>query len=267
MLRTIHPMFNAACRSFLGALLLWSIASPCLAEEPDPSQDNTDTQGWLQYQVQHRYSEKTRGSWAVGYRELLSTEPLTGDWRRLHARAEVLYDRSGLLTFEGGLGLYYTFQDIPGDQWEARTWIGAILFWPTITVAKRRFEFAHRFRLEQRWLQGVDLDGSDFGLRGRYRISTVVPLNQPTVDIGSVYLPLMGEWFFDEHDALEEHFAARIRVTTGVGWVSSKNWTFELRYTAQRSRDTVTDSFSTTDHIIDLRIRTTLRIQDLGRTN
>jgi len=41
-------------------------------------------------------------------------------------------------------------------------------------------------------------------------------------------------------------------------------WSLEFRYTAQRSRDTVLDEFATTDHVLDLRIRTTLRIRDLG---
>ncbi|MCZ6739594.1 MAG: hypothetical protein O7C01_07460 [Actinobacteria bacterium] len=43
------------------------------------------------------------------------------------------------------------------------------------------------------------------------------------------------------------------------------NWTWELRYTGQKSRNTVSGEFQRTDHIFDVRIRTAMRIRDLGR--
>ena len=75
----------------------------------------------------------------------------------------------------------------------------------------------------------------------------------------------MGEAFADLGGETAELFAARLRLTVGLGYVISGNWTLELRYTAQKSRDTVLDRFTTTDHIFDLRVRTALRIRDLGK--
>ena len=62
-----------------------------------------------------------------------------------------------------------------------------------------------------------------------------------------------------------EFFAARLRLSAGVGHVLSDNWTLEFRYTAQKSRGTVLDRFTTTDNIFDLRVRTAVPIKNLFR--
>ena len=101
-------------------------------------------------------------------------------------------------------------------------------------------------------------------MRTRYRVAAFIPLNRPVVEEKAFYLPLMGEWFADLGDEVPEFFAARVRLTTGLGHVLSRNWTLEFRYTAQKSRDMVLHRFSTTDHIFDLRIRTSVRIRDMS---
>ena len=57
---------------------------PAVAQEIEES----DTQVWLQYQQQYGIREKLRGSWDLGYRELVSTEDSLGEWSRLHLRGE-----------------------------------------------------------------------------------------------------------------------------------------------------------------------------------
>ena len=248
---------------FVLGIAAWAIfAGIAAAQEVEES----DVQIWTQYQYQHRISEKLRGSWDTGYRELVSTEDELGEWSRFHLRGHLVYEKSQLLRFEGGLGGFYTFRQDPGDLFELRAWQGLIVFWPRTTIAGRELDLRHRFRLEQRWFSHRDLGESDFDLRFRYRLATFIPLNRPTIEDNAYYLPLMGEWFADLGDEAAEFFAARLRLSTGLGYVINKNWTLEFRYTAQKSRDNVEDRFDTTDHIFDLRVRTTVRIRDLGRT-
>ena len=249
-------------------IVLW-IAVWAFAAGAGTAQDleESDAQVWTQYQFQHRISEKLRGSWDLGYRELVSTEEELGEWSRFHLRGHVVYDRSERVSFEGGLGGYYTFREDPDDLAELRAWQGVIVYWPRITIAKRPFDVRHRFRLEQRWLRDRDLGTTEFSVRFRYRLASFIPLNRPTIEERALYLPLMGEWFWDVGgDEASEFFAARLRLSTGLGYVLSKNWTLEFRYTAQKSRDTVEDQFTTTDHIFDFRVRTSVRIRDLGRS-
>ncbi len=61
----------------------------------------------------------------------------------------------------------------------------------------------------------------------------------------------------------QELFSEQARVTAGLGYVLNKTWSVELRYTRQRSRDTLTEEIHTTDNIFDLRFRTSIRIRDL----
>ena len=74
----------------------------------------------------------------------------------------------------------------------------------------------------------------------------------------------MGEGFADLGGEAAEFFAADARLTAGLGYVLSQHWGLEFRYTAQKSRDTVLDEFSTTDHILDFRIRSAVRIRDIN---
>ena len=76
-------------------------------------------------------------------------------------------------------------------------------------------------------------------------------------------MPLMGEAFANLGGDSPDYFAERLRLSIGLGHVLSDNWTLEFRYTAQKSRDTVVGRFQTTDHILDLRIRTAVRLRDM----
>ena len=105
----------------------------------------------------------------------------------------------------------------------------------------------------------------DFSARFRYRLAAFVPLNRPTIEPGAWFLRPMGEAFSDLGEEAEELFAARLRLSLGVGYEFNEDWRLEVRYTAQKSRDTITDVFSTTDHILDVRLRTSHRIRDLVR--
>lgn len=246
-------------------LAAWVLVTPlpAVAQEIEES----DTQVWFQYQQQYKIREKLRGSWDFGYRELVSTEDALGEWSRLHLRGDLLWVHSKRVSFEGGIGSYYTFSDKVTDLFELRSYQGAIVFWPMTMLAGRELDLRHRFRLEQRWINQRNTGETDFGWRFRYRLATFIPLNSSTIGDKSWYLPLMGEAFSDLGGDTPEFFAARLRLTAGLGYVISGNWTLELRYTAQKSRDTVLDRFTTTDHIFDLRIRTAVRIRDMLRSH
>lgn len=232
---------------------------PALAAEIE----ETDVQGWIQYEYQHRISKKWRGSWDLGYRELLSTEDVLGGWSRLHTRGVFSYVHRKWVTFDGGIAGYYTFSEDFTDLFEIRTWQSVVFFWPTTTLFGKSFDLRHRFRLEQRWTRQQESGEADFGLRFRYRLATFFPINRPRIEIKAWYVPLMGEAFGDLGGDAPEYFAERLRLSVGIGHVISDKWTLEFRYTAQKSRDTLAGEFETTDHIFDLRIRTAVRLRDM----
>jgi hypothetical protein len=54
---------------------------------------------------------------------------------------------------------------------------------------------------------------------------------------------------------VEERFANRQRVRTGLGYRRNEHWRFELIYAWTRSRATIEDDFATADNIINVRVK------------
>ena len=103
----------------------------------------------------------------------------------------------------------------------------------------------------------------EFALRFRYRLAFSIPVNRHTIEPGAFYLPLKAEFAVPIGAEVEELFAQRTRFTAGFGYVFNKNWTTELLYMWQRSRDTSGTDFQMTDQFIEFRIKTHLRIRDM----
>jgi hypothetical protein len=49
----------------------------------------------------------------------------------------------------------------------------------------------------------------------------------------------------------------------GIGYIVNKTWTVDLRYHWQDSRATIEESFDTSGDVIDIMVRTSVRIRDL----
>jgi hypothetical protein len=82
-----------------------------------------------------------------------------------------------------------------------------------------------------------------------------VPLNKARItDDGARYLLADWEWFMPLDDP-NERFANRQRIRAGLGYRRSFNWRYELLYIWTRSRETIDEGFSTTENIIDIRVK------------
>ena len=81
------------------------------------------------------------------------------------------------------------------------------------------------------------------------------PINRPRItDNGAVYLAADWEWFIPLDDP-DERFANRQRVRAGIGYRRSCAWRFEARYVWNRSRNTIDEPFTSTDHAVDLTMK------------
>lgn len=235
-----------------------AVASPLRSQELE----TTDAQLWLDYGFHGKPKERLRTSLDVGYRQVVSESQLIGEWLRVHLRAGFAWEAKAWLSLEGGLGGFYTYErdeDIE-DTLELRPWQGARVSWPTFNRG-RRIALTHLARLEERIVSRAGEIALD--VRFRYRLSTSIPLNKPTVQTRALYVPLSIEGFVSPSGNIEETFANRLRITAGLGWVASPNWTFRLAYIAQKSRSTVGVGFETSDHIVRFSVITTVRLKDL----
>ena len=229
-------------------------AGLCRAQQPP---DRGDI-GRLRYDYQRSISENTRAFSVASYEALLSPGDALEQRQKASLRGGISYNAREWLRLEAGLGTYYSWRDTADDIFEVRLWQAATFDWPEVR-ALARWVVHHRFMLEERFQH---TDGWKGSLRGRYRLSFKVPINRYTVEPGTLYLPMEAELFWNAEDEVSERFSNRNRVTTGLGYQFSKDWATELRYTWQESRSQANDDFTLDDNVIELRIKSTIRILD-----
>ena len=231
------------------------LAADCGHAQTDPDDQEI---GRLRYDYQRGIGERMRVFSTVSYEQQLEPDDVLGDRKKSILKGGVSYNSKEWLRLEAGVGTYYSWRDDVDDLFEVRLWQAATFDWPEVR-ALARWVVHHRFMLEERFQHSDDWDTS---FRGRYRLSFTIPINRYTIEPGAFYMPLDGELFWDITGDRGELFANRYKVSAGLGLQFSKGWAVEARYMWQESRDTVTEKFSVGDDIIELRIKSTLRIVD-----
>ena len=124
------------------------------------------------------------------------------------------------------------------------------------SAPRRRIVVRDLLRVESRnfFYSGGD-EESDSTVRFRNRLEFLAPLNKARfTDDGAGYLITDWEWFIPLDDP-EERFANRQRIRAGLGYRRNFNWRYELLYIWTRSRDTIDEKLSTTENILNIRVR------------
>ena len=99
-----------------------------------------------------------------------------------------------------------------------------------------RLHLTHRFRLEQRWV-----DGQDFRGRLRYFVGLNIPFNQTTLGKGAVYLALYNELFVnlnrDIGDGRHVDYFDRNRAYAALGYSMEDNIKLQFGYMWQENNN------------------------------
>lgn len=123
--------------------------------------DGLSTQLWLDYNPSWAIGAKTDFFGDLGARTALELS----DFWRFVVRPSVRYHPSRSVTVAGGLGSFYTRNDVIADRWEIRPWQGVTVRWP-----RRRVSLEHYLRLEQLFDFNTRTGESRNSVRGRYRL-------------------------------------------------------------------------------------------------
>jgi len=92
-------------------------------------------------------------------------------------------------------------------------------------------------------------------VRLRNRLELSYSITRPRItDDGATYLLADVEWFWPLEDP-DERYANRQRIRTGFGYRRNVAWRFEALYIWNRSRNTIDEGFTTSDNIIDFRVK------------
>jgi hypothetical protein len=240
--------------------MCWLLTGPAAALA------QTDLQLWGNITLDWMKSERLVYELDFEPKVLLERPEGEPGWHNLDVTPNVEYSPNGWLDLVGEATLGYTKQtnDVNSVEVSPRVGIRLHLFSRYTDALIRKHELSPKRRLVVRDLVRVESRnfiysgagrGTDSSWRFRNRLEFLLPINKPKLtDDGAAYTLADWEWFVPL-DEPEERFASRQRIRTGLGYRRSAAWRYEVLYMWTRSRNTIEDGFSTSDNIIDVRVK------------
>ncbi len=185
--------------------------------------DEDQLGAWYMYFFSGEIGE---GSWGVQGDAQFRNWDLGGDLEQLLLRGGLTYTpEKANIKFTLGYGNITTgaFGDDNSTVSESRIYQEALF----PTVFADRFFLTHRFRYEQRWVEGQDMR-----TRYRYNLFMNIPLNQPNLKQGAIYLALYNELFVNGERSIGSGNTVEIfdrnRFYTAVGYSIKDNLRTQL---------------------------------------
>lgn len=136
----------------------------------------------------------------------------------------ISYDIAKNYTALLGTGRYYTGAMPAFNQAE----VSEFRLWEQMTVNQflDRIKIEHRYRAEQRWLNGL------YRNRFRYRLNVVIPINHPKIDPKTFFVSIFDEIFLNDRVPHFERnrFSAALgyqfdkSLSVQVGWLNQYNY-------------------------------------------
>lgn len=202
-------------------------------------------QTWLDYDIKR----KLNGNWIYfndyGFR--FSHTADKGYWR-VHTRPSIEYRTRVLYSYRGGIGLFYQSTNRTIQTFEIRPWQGFKLNWPNY----KRFKIYNYMRLEQRFVDQLDEDGYSFSMKLRYKIGVNIPINNPTITVGTFYIPINFEVFANLALINQELTSDRNRSAIGLGYRYNKSTRLKFTFTYQAKQNNIDQINNQKDYIFHL---------------
>ena len=192
---------------------------------------------WWMYFGNHRISDKVGIHTEYQFRR----SDFASEWQQSLARVGVDYYLRDKAMVTAGYGWIVSFpygeQPIDLSFNEHRIWQQFIL-----QQNVGRFYFHHRYRLEQRFLENVSLngagqkesDGFRFRQRARYRILVTVPLTRPTLENNTLFFAAYDEPFLGFGKGIQRNILDQNRLYVALGWRFNKDMNVQLGYLNHR---------------------------------
>ncbi len=150
------------------------------------------------------------------------------------------------LQFRAGIADYYTSSIVNKNLNEIRLYQGVRVKWPTFP----RIHMSHYARAEERIEKVQDSETRDFTMRFRYRLTTEFHFIKPALT--DLYLPFSVELFISGGEGL--YFNDVTRITPGIGYDFTDQFSTEFQVSYHLSRNSNTDSFENNDLVFRLRV-------------
>lgn len=192
--------------------------------------EQNKTGAWYMYFYKHQFKNSQFGIQGdIQYRNW----DIIGDLEQLLIRSGITFkpkDTNVLFTFGYGHITTGQFGDSNSTTTESRIYQEMLL----PQKVGKRFHLAHRFRYEQRFVEG-----QDFRTRYRYNLFLNIPFNNQTLVKNTVYAALYNELFINGQttigDGREVELFDRNRTYLGLGYVLKPKLRFQLGWMNQKT--------------------------------
>ena len=212
---------------------------------------SVDEQLWFEYMLNYPFANTWNMENAFAYSTVLTSPK----WKEFDysITLEKSFTQNVELVAQTMVG--YTNQTETYNTLEIRPAIGVRLY----LTPNKRIQTRLLFRLEQRNFENLETKEWTQVYRPRARAEAQIPINQNSMFKDKLWYGLVDvEWLFVTTD-VEERFANRFRLRTGIGYRLNYSLRFEFIYMLQESRNEIGQSFTTTDNIFRFRIKQYLR--------
>lgn len=208
-------------------------------------------QVWVEYMGNFSMANVYNLENAFSYSTLLNSPK----WRDYSYSATLEWSPTPLVEPLAQLVVTYTNQTDSYNSVEIRPVIGSRFYF----TPNRRIQTRLLVRLEQRNFKNLDGDAWTVAYRPRIRAEMIIPISQDSYYKDNLWYGLADAEMLFATDDVKERFANRFRVRLGIGYRLNYSFRFEFVYMNQQSRNTITDTFGTSDNIFRFRIKHYLR--------
>jgi hypothetical protein len=197
---------------------------------------SSQTHAWVMYFGNHRLSDQ----WGLHTEYQWRRADLFNDWQQSLLRLGVDYYVKSGSQFTAGYGwirsYQYGEQPVGHNFNEHRIWEQLIL-----KSKAGRFDFQHRYRLEQRFLENwvkdasgnYALDGFLFRQRVRYRFLLTIPITRKEMQDNTLFLAIYDEPFLGFGKGIAKNILDQNRLYLALGWRFNPNCNIQLGYLNQ----------------------------------
>ena len=238
---------------FLGfTLVFFSLG---MRAQSEANEQTTFTQYWLDYNMKHAINNTKSMSGFVAFRAKAPNVydryviSATYNMRNLKSPSFLNLKKPLINSYHFGGGIFMTDYKENDNNLELRLMQGLRIFTPPI----KGLFFNNYLRLEERFQKTINDEPWTFGLRMRYRISTVIEWKKKgdKFDKG-LYLPLSVEFFFNFKPS--DRHNDQIRISPGLGYKFNKDWRCEFQVSYHNVLDDAEDDQQTDDFVFRIRV-------------
>lgn len=176
-------------------------------------------------------------------------------WLDAYVTGNSTYQPFNWLTTEGNLEAHYTFNTTTEDVVEIRPWLGFNFIWAKFGGPLHLFYPSIGIRLEERFFVYQASGTKENKERLRLRLFARFPINNEMLIQGTYYLLFLVEGYAPLDGEAREVSADKNRFQTGLGYVVDSDLRVELQYIWMRTRNTQSNKFESSSHIVWLALR------------